>query len=400
MIITYYWPPLGGPGSLRPVKFAKYLPRFGFEPVILTRKDIAYHSFDHGLAEDVPSVEVIRTESLDPARVLNILGMRRYVTSTWHGPIKQTINFPDNKTPWIPFAYSAGIKEEVDYILVTAPPFSTFITGYYMAKRTGKPLIVDFRDAWLEFPFMRYRGQLQRRFVRNWEEKVVRNADLITVVDENIRDTLLGRYPGVASRMHVIPNGYDPDDFVRVQPPDVFTISYLGTIREERNPETLLSAVENFIEASKLNERAVRLKFIGHIESAYLAKLGQRSFVEIKGHLPYKKAIADFCASHLAVLITTGSKYFFPSRQNEYLASGLPIIVCGRSAGLHVLAGAFKKGYPGWTFDFDDVEGMSKKIEVVYRKWRKGVVLKGRTPYTKSTREKLTGRLAGLIERI
>ncbi|MGD8979260.1 MAG: glycosyltransferase family 4 protein [candidate division WOR-3 bacterium] len=400
LIVTYYWPPLGGPGSLRPVKFAKYLPRFGFKPIILTRKNIAYHSFDHELAEDVPYAEVIRTDSLDPARVLNMLGMRRYVTSTWHAPIKQTINFPDNKTPWIPFAYSVGIKKEVDYILVTAPPFSAFITGYYIAKRTGKPLVVDFRDAWLEFPFMRYRGQLQKRFVRYWEEKVVRNADLITVVDENIRDTLLGRYPRVASRMHVVPNGYDPDDFARVKPLSVFTISYLGTIREERNPQTLLNAIERFIEASKLHARDVRLQFIGHIESTYLAKLKQYSFVEIKGHLPYKKAIADFCAAHVSVLITTGSKYFFPSRQNEYLASGLPIIVCGKSAGLHVLENAFKKGYPGWIFDYNDVEGMSKKIAEIYRKYRRGIAVRGKTPHTDYTREKLTKRLAELIEKI
>ena len=400
MIITYYWPPLGGPGSLRPIKFAKYLPQFGLEPVVLTRKDIAYHSFDHKLAEDVPHVRVIRTDSLDPARVLNILGMRRYVTSTWHAPIKQTINFPDNKIPWLPFAYSAAIKKDVDYIFVTAPPFSAFITGYYVAKRTGKPLIVDFRDAWLEFPFMPYRGQLQRSYVRFWEEKVVRNADLVTVVDENIRSTLVRRYPGFASKIHIIPNGYDPDDFAAVQAPDTFTISYLGTIRGERNPQTLLRAIQSFLEASSMAEQEVRLKFIGHIEFDFLKNFDQYSFVEMKGHLPYRAALAEFCTAHLAVLITTGSKYFFPSRQNEYLASGLPILVCGKSEGLHVLDNAFKKGYPGWIFDYEDIEGMSKRIAGIYRKFRRGIVLRGKTPYTDYTRRKLTKRLAELVRKI
>jgi glycosyltransferase involved in cell wall biosynthesis len=391
---------LGGPGSIRPVKFAKYLPQFGFEPVVLTRKDIAYHSFDYELADDVPHVQVIRTESLDPARVLNMLGMRRYVTSTWHGPIKQAINFPDNKTPWFPFAYSAGIRIEADYILVTAPPFSAFITGYYIAKRTGKPLIVDFRDAWLEFPFMPYRGQLQRNFVRFWEEKVVRNAHLITAVDDNIRSTLAQRYPGFASKIHVIPNGYDPDDFAPAKSPDTFTISYLGTIRGERHPQTLLGAIQSFIEASNVAAHEIRMKFIGHIESEFLKNFDRYSFVEIKGHLPYKAALAEFCSAHLAVLISTGSRYFFPSRQNEYLASGLPIIVCGKSEGLHVLNSAFKKGYPGWIFDYEDTEGMSKKIKEIYRKFRRGIVLKGKTPYTDYTRQELTKRLAELIRKI
>jgi glycosyltransferase involved in cell wall biosynthesis len=400
LIISYYWPPLGGPGSLRPIKFVKYLPKFDFLPIILTRKDIVYHSYDREIERDVEGVRVIKTESLDPARLLYVLGMRQYTISGWHGPIKQTINFPDNKNPWIPFAYTTGKKIEYDYIFVTAPPFSAFITGYYLAKRTGKPLIVDFRDAWLEFPFMPYRGQLQKRFVRYWEKKIINNAHLIIVVDDNIRSTLIRRYPDATSRIYVIPNGYDPVDFKPTHGPEVFTISYLGTIRGERNPQTLINTVERFIATAGIGENDVKLKFIGHIESSFLSNINRYSFIETTGHLPYQRAIAEFCTAHLAVLITTGSKYFFPSRQNEYLASGLPIIVCGRSEGLHLLEDAFKKGYPGWIFDYKNIEGMRKKITEIYQKYRKGVTVRGKTPFKEYTREKLTQRLAELIRKI
>ncbi|GAI50229.1 unnamed protein product, partial [marine sediment metagenome] len=147
LILSYYWPPLGGPGSLRPVKFSKYLSKFGVDPIILTRKNIAYHSIDNKLGDEVKNLKIIKTESPDPARLLYLMGMRIYHPRLWQRPIKQAINFPDHKLPWFPFAYNAGSKIDFDSIFVTAPPFSSFITGYYLAKKTGKPLIIDFRDA-------------------------------------------------------------------------------------------------------------------------------------------------------------------------------------------------------------------------------------------------------------
>jgi glycosyltransferase involved in cell wall biosynthesis len=352
------------------------------------------------LGADAQGVEVIKTDSLDPARLLYQLGMRIYAVSRWHGPIKQSINFPDNKVPWMPFAYNAGRRMEFDYILATAPPFSTFITGYYLAECTGKPLIVDFRDAWLEFPFMPYRGYFQKGFVRHWETKVVGTAKRIVVVDDNIKKSLLRKYPEIQEKICVIPNGYDPDDFTQKERPDIFTISYLGTIRGERNPENVLCAVEQFRNEQQLGNRDIRFRFIGHIEEYFHRNIKNYGFVETTGHLSYKKAISTFCSSHLAVLITTGSEYFFPSRQNEYLASGLPIIVCGKSKGLHLLDGAFEKGYPGWMFEYDGIHGMKKKIAELYHKYKRGFVLKGKTPYTEYTREKLTHKLAGLISEI
>jgi glycosyltransferase involved in cell wall biosynthesis len=400
LIITYYWPPLGGPGSLRPVKFVKYLPQFGITPMIITRKNIAYHSYDDEIGEDVREARVLRTCSMDPARILYLLGMKDYSVSRWHGPIKRTMNFPDNKTPWVPFAYRTARHIGFDYIFTTAPPFSTFITGYYLARSTGKPLIVDFRDAWLEFPFMPYKGRLQKGFVRKWERKVVDIAALIIVVDDNIRTSLIKRHPHIGKKICVIPNGYDPDDFRKTEEPDRFTVSYLGTVRAERDPENLLKAIAQFVTKNGLDSNKIRFRFIGHVEEYFRRKMEKYSFVEFTGHLPYKRAINTFCNSHLAVLVTTGSEYFFPSRQNEYLASGLPIIACGRSTGLHILTDAFGKGYPGWIFGFEDIDGMSKRISNLYSKYRKGIVIKGKTPYQEYTRKNLTRLLAEKIKRI
>lgn len=400
LMISYYWPPLGGPGALRPVKFAKYLPKFGIEPIILTRKNIAYHSLDEELQNDVADVKVIKTESFDPARLLYECGMRTYRPRRWHKTIKEAINFPDNKLPWFPFAYDAGIKSDFDFIFVTAPPFSSFITGYMLAKRTYRPLILDFRDAWLEFPFMPYRGKAKRTFVSYWEAKITNIASLIIVVDENIKKSLTKKYPHIAKKIYVIPNGYDPDDFVTTAKPNIFTVSYLGTVREERNPENFLSAVNALIEQKEINEKDMKVVFIGHIEDRYLKKVKKYPFVNISGHLPYGKAIKEFSSSHCALMITTGSEYFFPSRQNEYLASGLPIIVCGKSKAIHLLEDAFKHDYPGWIYDYNDTEGMKNKIFEIYQNVKNGKILRGHTPYKEYTRKNLTKKLAALIEKM
>ncbi len=397
-MLSYYWPPLGGPGALRPVKFAKYLPDHGIYPTVVTRKDIAYHSRDSSLANDVPGIAVIRTDSLDPARVLYQLGMRDYRVKGWHDHVKRAVNLPDSKTPWAPFAYNAARRIAFDCVFVTAPPFSAFITAYYLAKTADKPLIVDFRDAWLEYPFMPYRGHFQKRLVRHWERKIVHSAKAITVVDDNIKNVLVRKYPEIAARISVIPNGYDPDDFQRVTRPEVFTISYIGTIRDERDPGHVLRAVDAFREESHIPASSIKFRFIGHVEERYLPAIGKYPFVETSGHLPYKEALRAFCNSHLSVLITTGSEYFFPSRQNEYLASGLPVMVCGKSKGLHVLESAFKKGYPGWIHGFGDIQGMKETISAIYRKYKRGAVMTGRTPYTELTRQNLTGVLAELIK--
>lgn len=398
LLISYYWPPCGGPGSLRPVKFAKYLAAFGIEPVVLTRRDIAYHSLDRELARDVEGVRTIRTESLDPARLAYLLGLRRYQPRTWEGPIKKILNFPDNKTPWLPFACAAGARLDYDAIYVTGPPFSSFIAGYLLARRSGKPLILDFRDAWREFPFMPYTNRPEKMLVEYWERKLTRAARAITTVDENIRDLLVKKYPDISSRTSVIPNGYDPDDFREVRKPGRFTISYLGTIRKERDPSSLLRAVAELVADGKIPEPQADVKFIGHIEEEYARAIGAYRFTRMLGHLPYSSALQEFCAAHLAVLITKGAEYFFPSRQLEYLASGLPIIVCGRSPGAHRLTEAFRIGYPGWIYDFDDIPGMKNKILEIYKKFTRSEEFRGTVPFPDLTRKKLTGKLAGVID--
>ncbi len=397
LLISYYWPPCGGPGALRPVKFAKYLPKFGVQPTILTRRPIAYHSLDYELGRDVSAIRVLATETLDPARIAYWLGMRRYRPRAWERPFKQALNFPDNKIFWLPFACAAGVRCAGDAVMVTAPPFSSFLAGYVISRRRGIPLLLDFRDAWLEFPFLPYRGRGQRRLVAGWEKKMVEAAQAITVVDEELQRLLARKYPSAAARISVLPNGFDPADFTAVAKPERFTIAYLGTIRAERDPGNLLRAVNDLIREGHIPTGDMEVVFIGQVEEKYQRLIRSYSFTRLTGHLSYGTALHRFSAAHLAVLITTGADLFFPSRQLEYLASGLPILVAGESRGVHRLAEAFALGYPGWILPHSDVQGMKRRILEIYRQHHAGEVISGQTPFAELTRENIAQKLAQIV---
>lgn len=398
LLISYYWPPCGGPGALRPVKFAKYLPRFGVQPTVLTRRPIAYHSLDPELIREVPATRVIATETLDPARVAYWLGIRRYRPRPWERPIKQALNFPDHKIFWLPFAYAAGRQCSGDAVFVTAPPFSSFIAGYLISRQQGVPLILDFRDAWLEFPFMPYAHRGQQQLVAWWEKKLIHAAQAITVVDEDLQHLLARKYPAAAKNISVLPNGYDPADFVGVVKPERFTIVYLGTIRAERDPSPVLRAIADLIRDGELPATGIKMVFIGQVEDKYRALIQSYPFVQLTGHLSYRAALQKFSTAHLAVMITTGSNLFFPSRQLEYLASGLPILVAGESHGVHRLAEAFARGYPGWILSYDDVAGIKERIWKVFQQYQAGKSITGIIPFPELTRERLSQKLAEIIK--
>lgn len=399
-MLCYYWPPLGGPGALRPVKFARYLPDFGVDPIVVTRRDIAYHSYDPDLAAEVPDTRTYRTETFDPARVMRLFGRTDYRPRRWQRPVKIALNFPDNKVGWIPFAYACCRRHRADAVFATAPPFSAFITAYYASRSTGLPLVVDFRDAWREFPFMRYHGRLQHSLVDHWERKVVTRADAITVVDADIARLLQNKYPDARNKIHVLPNGFDPADFTCFPSERIFTIAHLGTIRRERDPDVFLRAVDGLIREGRIPSSAIQVRFIGHVEPEYQSRIAQHRFAVMPGHLPHRTALRQLASAHVALLITTGDSYFFPSRQHEYLASGRPVLVCGISTATHVLTEAFRRGYPGTVVAGNAVPEIKRAILDWFERYHAGTLPQGVTPYQDITRTNVARQLAEIVKRI
>ncbi|MBD3334673.1 MAG: glycosyltransferase, partial [Candidatus Eisenbacteria bacterium] len=236
LFIAYYFPPSGGSGVQRPLKFVKYLERFGWEPVVLTVKEsAAFPARDPALAADIPpSTEIHRTPIWEPHTIFQRLtGSRRGgavdvdTVARWDrlsfparclSRIRATLFVPDARIGWFPFAVSRARaihrRRPVDAVLSTGPPFTAHLIGRSVARRIGRPWVADYRDPWTHAAFYPPRPGWVRRLDRRLEGRCLARADRNIVVVPAMRDEFLADHPRLAPhRFAVIPNGYDPDDF-------------------------------------------------------------------------------------------------------------------------------------------------------------------------------------------
>lgn len=294
LIISYYVPPLGRGGVKRVTKFAKYLKQFGWNPIILSVKPIAYYAFDETLERELEGVPVIRTESLDLARILRIFGKKTIKPSFFtEGLSRSLLNaliFPDAKLPWVPFAIAEGTKLKrtilrPSIIFSTSPPYSVHIIGLYLARLYRVPLVVDFRDFWPTgiVPSVSFLRPFYKR-IRDW---IAKEADAVTAVYKDIVDDL-------GFGIH-LPSGYDPvevGDLPEFKLKGKIKFAFAGSLSLKEK-----STLE-FIRAIKEAPTGVTLHLAGVIPGRVLKEVdGQR--VIYHGYLTARMALgmlnsADF----------------------------------------------------------------------------------------------------------
>ncbi len=324
LIIAYYTPPLAMGGVQRVTKLAKYLKRFGWEPVLLTVKPIAYYAYDHTLLDDLRDIPIYRAASLDPARLLRLISKKAIPAGTKpEGIFGRAVRFflpVDSKSPWVPFAYQLGKRivrsYDPDLIFSTAPPLSAHLVGLLLKKKFNLPLILDFRDPYLNLitPTPLHRSIQEKAF--EWAK---RSADGFVSVTAKFAEAL-----GI--KAVVIENGFDPADFtVEPQKKDArFTIGYMGAFIERE--ESLIS----FIQALQRIPGVV-LKIAGYVNPSLIAQFGNT--VEYCGYLSHRAAIAFIKSCDLLWLTTIERPALPPSMTGklfEYMATGKPILATVR----------------------------------------------------------------------
>lgn len=328
LVVSYYAPPLGLSGVMRVTKLCKYLPDFGWEPLVLTAEPPAYFHYDERLLEDLGRSRVFRTESLDPGRLLNRLrprGRRNepVAEGTGRGPARlaSLLLYPDSKVGWVPFALRRGLKlieeERPNAVFATAPPFSALLLGLRFKARGHLPLIADFRDPWptgFRPPPAHQRAALER--MRRY---VARKADAVLAVNEG---TARAIGPGV----EVLDNGFDPEDF-RGEPERLegFSILHVGNPwQNEAEFERLARALAALPEA--------RLYLAGLVSDRLRQALAGNVQVRLLGVVDHDRACRLMRGAGVLLYVgkpgqPVGIKLY------EYLGSGRPIVVCGPDAG-------------------------------------------------------------------
>ena len=385
LIITYYWPPAGGPGVQRVLKFAKYLPEFGWEPIILTIDKGDYHATDNSLIDDIPvSVKVYKAQSftildfykkliggnkkISSFELTKIGGGLKFKVIKW---IRANLFIPDARKGWNRSAIRAGLKiiheEKPELIFVSSPPHSLQLIGLKLAKKTGLKWVADFRDPWTdafwdkELPRIRIMKKTNLRL----EQRIVSSADSLISIGIGVIELLK---KNLKVQFNLIPNGFDENDFDLRQKSkiDKFRITYIGSISNMQNPINFFKSVDNLpIHIKTLLE----INFYGSFDQEVIKSSEEfGSNVIFNSYIPHNKAIDKMVNSELLLLlIPENSKGILTGKLFEYIATRNFIL--GIAPENNEVDPVLKKCNCGITYTYDD--NLDNILIVQFDNWRK-----------------------------
>ena len=407
LIVAYLFPPSGGAGVQRTTKFVKYLPEFGWQPVILTVKSGWYRLKDQTLnAEIPPDITTHRTSSLQlplwfPWRVRN-----------W---VARWLLIVDEHLGWYPFAVRKARelidKANITAIYTTSAPYTDHLIGYALKRRYRLPWIVDLRDPWIGNFSRHHPTRLHRRLDARLEALVIRNADQVLVTSPTTLRDMLGRYPDqVADKFTLLTNGYDQADFNDVVPislpDDCFTILYSGSFYSRGlTPNNFLLGLTNALEKKSLPRARIQVLFVGNISQQIkdtIDHLGLSDLVKTTGYLPHQESIAYLLAANLLLLIvgnSPNSTGVLPGKIFEYLAASNPIMVLAPDGAATEI---IREAQAGVIVPPDDVHAISDAIVDMYTRWEQGrlEIIPRPEVVARYERRNQTAWLASLLDQI
>lgn len=321
LYIAYFFPPMGGAGVQRTVKFCRYLPEHGWTPIVLTVRHRDYWIDDPTLASEVPpSVTIVRTPSPDGLRLLGAFRRRPAEGARSGGRTRRAralsgwVLVPDAYRPWKPFALRAArriLRERpVRAIVSTSSPDTAHVIARDLARETALPWIADFRDPWTRRIAYAPPTRLHDRWHVAMEASVLEEASHVVVTTDETRDDFLSRSPHLtAERISVIPNGVDPADFPGADPaPDAarFTLSFVGQLSSGRTVDPLLPVLEAFFAAVPGARAHTRVRFVGPVERenvARVARAGLDDVIVFEPSRPHREAVRVLLDGHVALLV-------------------------------------------------------------------------------------------------
>ena len=429
LIITYYWPPSGGSGVQRWLKMSKYLPENGWQPVIYTTEDAEYPIIDPSLEKDVaPEAEVIRRPIIEPYTLYKkFLGIKKEETvkmgfinekekkKSWKNNlslwIRGNLFIPDARCWWVKPSVrylKEYLKEHpVDAIISTGPPHSMHLIAMELKEALGIPWIADFRDPWTEIDYYNdlHLTRWADRKHHRLEREVLAKADkVVTVAPDGAKR--LGRLG--KRNVRVVYNGFDRDDDAQtpVNPPDNFTITYLGVLSKIQNPENLWRVLGELVKEDEGFNQDLKINLIGQIDNSVTQSIEEQSLsqhVNYSPYIPHDQVSAAHRRSTLLLLLLMPdseprAKGLLTGKLFEYLASGRPILCIGPEDG--DAARILKETGLGTTIDFDDKEKIKQVIQDYYRRYKNGGLPDSENSLIERfSRKALTREYAKLLEK-
>ncbi len=415
LVIAYYFPPMGTSGVLRATKFVKYLPEYGWEPIVLTATPSAFFAYDPSLLAELQERSVLIARTPDdgnpwwvrrraapdgtvalPSQRIHTLWLR-WSRFWW---------IPDRQIRWKKSALELGWRLVRQYepaiLFATAPPFTDFLIAAELAQRAGLPYIVDYRDPWVGDPEYWCPTPWHRRRHQRLERSVLTRMAVATVVTRGLKENLLRHYPDLLSHddVAIVSHGYDSEDFAavgRVEPlTDRFVMSYVGVFKHG-NPQTVLQAVARFLRRSPSAQRRFEIRWVGIVRPEHrrmVEQLELQSIVRTIGYVSHREAIRHMVESH--VLWVDNRPMGSPLKLFEYFGARRPLLACTPAhSPIQSLLQASGAAY--WA-EHGDVETMTRHIAELYQRWEEGTLPTPSEEFVRAFDMRvLTGELARLL---
>ena len=434
LIISYYWPPAGGPGVQRWLKFVKYLPDFGWEPTVFIPENPSYPIVDETLQKDVPkNLKMIKTKIWEPYQLAEKFGKdnKKFKAGqfdvgenqSWKAKLSIFVrgNFfiPDARVFWVKPSVEFLEKylkvNQYDVLVTTGPPHSLHLIGLGLKKKfPDLKWIADFRDPWTEISYYKHLKltKIADKKHRKLESEVFKNADVTLATSytdaENFRKK--------GANAFCITNGFDVDASTTLSMTEEnsktlplsnsttkFTLSYIGVLEQLRNPEILWETLNDLVEENADFKNDFELKFVGRLDDKILQKIENSVLKNNLTNLGYQTH--DIALKHMqdsTVLLMTNfpqesSKGIIPGKIFEYLATGKTILSFGpKDADVEKILNETKAGKH---FGYEEKENLKKFILESYQNWKSGMLNQNAENIKQFSRKNLTQKLVDLMNK-
>ena len=435
LIITYYWPPSGGSGVQRWVKFAKYLPKEGWQPVIYTPENPELTTIDKTLAEDIPAeAEIVKRRIFEPYGIYRALMGKgsstdlKTLTSagsdggevnpvnggakSWKQKLSLYIrgNFfiPDPRVMWVRpsvrFLKEYLKAHPADAIVTTGPPQSMHLIGLGLSKATGLPWLADFRDPWTKMFYFKHLGLTEKSEKKHHklEKAVLDGATKVIAVSPMVQNDFKAM---TSTPVELITNGYDEDDFNHPFVFDEnFNITHTGLFAADGNPDVLWKVLGEKCLKDNEFRSSLKIRLVGKTDKEIIDSIkaaGLEPNLRNLGYQSHEVAVKEQRNSSVLILPLRKEPEYeavLPGKLFEYLASRRPILGIGQSDG--AMANVVRDTGTGVVYNWDDEKKIRTYIDFCWDEFKQGDLKDIYSDISMYSRRRLTKRLASLLNEI
>ena len=423
LIITYYWPPAGGPGVQRWLKFVKYLPDFNVQPIVYIPENPTYPIIDNGLQSEVSEKAIILKKKItEPYGFASFFGKNKTKkissgiipnqkkqsflekTMLW---VRGNIFIPDARflwvTPSVKYLKKYIEENQIDTIITSGPPHSLHLIGLQLKKELNVKWFADFRDPWTTIGYhkaLKLSSSAEKKH-KALEKEVLTTADTIIVTSKTTKT----EFQAITSQpIEVITNGYDVEKVTKQPLDEKFTLAHIGSFLSERNPRILWKALKELTKENPDFRRDFQLKLIGAVSQEVLDTISEfrlNDFVLNLGYVSHQEAVEHQRKSQVLLLIEINSndtKSIIPGKLFEYMVSERPIIALGPEGS--DFAEIITSTNTGVFFLYDELEQLKELLLKYYNLYKEQNLKVHAVGLQQYSRKSLTEQLTKIISKL